>query len=155
MALIGIISDTHNLLRPEALAALQGSDLILHAGDIGRPSILQDLRTIAPVEAVRGNMDKERWAQEIPISKILEIGGLRVYLRHNLQELNLVPAAAGMRVIVTGHTHQPLIREKDGVLFVNPGSAGPKRFQLPVSVARLEVAEDRVQAKRIDLVVAE
>jgi len=151
MVNIGLISDTHGWLRPEAVIALQGSDLILHAGDIGGPEILESLRAIAPVIAVRGNVDIDPWAKRLPVSETVEIGGSLIHLRHNLEELDLNPASARIRVVVTGHSHQPKICERQGVLYVNPGSAGPRRFRLPVSLARLEIQGLTAQAKIIRL----
>ena len=137
--LIGIISDTHGLLRPQALAALQGSDLIIHAGDVGDPKILDALRIVAPVFAVRGNVDTEPWALSLPETEVIETGLATFYVLHDLHALDLDPAAAGFQVVVTGHSHKPANSERDGVLFLNPGSAGPRRFDLPVTVARLEL----------------
>ncbi len=139
--LIGVISDTHGLLRPEAVAVLAGSDMILHAGDIGSPEVLQGLRAIAPVHAVRGNVDTGPWADRLPTSDAVAAGDSLIYLLHDLSGLDLDPRAAGIACVVSGHSHRPAIREKDGVLFVNPGSAGPRRFRLPVAVARLTVPE--------------
>jgi putative phosphoesterase len=148
---VGLISDTHGLLRPEATASLQGCDHILHGGDIGAPDILKRLATLAPVTAVRGNNDTEAWAASLPATQLLELPAVRIYLIHNLDELELEPAAADIRVIVSGHSHRGLIRERDGVLYVNPGSAGPRRFRLPISVAQLEISGTHVAAKLIEL----
>jgi putative phosphoesterase len=148
---IGVVSDTHGLVRPEALAALDGSELILHAGDIGSPEVLDALRGIAPVVAVRGNNDTGAWARKLPREEVIETGALSIYLLHDLKEIDLDPAAAGFRVVVSGHSHQPSIREEDGVLFVNPGSAGPRRFTLPVSVANLKIAGVRAEAEWVAL----
>jgi len=134
-----VISDTHGLLRPNALAALRGSDYVIHAGDIGDPDILQKLAQIAPVTAIRGNVDREAWARKIPYTNVLEVGGISVYVLHNLQELDLKPQAAGFSVVVYGHSHVPQQETKNGVLYFNPGSAGPRRFRLPVSGGRLTV----------------
>lgn len=136
--LVGLISDTHGLLRPEALAALAGADLIIHAGDVGRPEILDRLREIAPVVAVRGNVDTEPWTKVLPATAVAEAGSTLVYVLHNLQELDLNPAAAGFHIVVSGHTHKPLRFERDGVLYINPGSAGLRRFSLPISLARID-----------------
>lgn len=144
--MVGLISDTHGLLRPEALAALAGSDHILHAGDIGAPSILEELRAIAPVTAVRGNNDRGPWAGGIPEREMLELGGAWFYLLHDLAELDIDPAAAGVQVVVTGHSHKPAREERGGVIYVNPGSAGPRRFKLPVSVGRVVVEGAKVEA---------
>jgi len=151
---IGLISDTHGLLRPEAVAALRGSDAIVHAGDIGDPAILDELSRIAPVSAVRGNIDRGDWALVVPETEVLETGGALIYILHNIDELDLDPAAAGFRVVVTGHSHKPAMREKDGVLYVNPGSAGPRRFSLPIAVGKLTVAEGGVSAELIELAIA-
>jgi uncharacterized protein len=144
---VGLISDTHNLVRPEAKRALAGVDRILHAGDICGAKVLDELREIAPVAAVRGNNDRGFWAESIQGSAALEIGGVSIYVLHDLNELDLDPKIAGFRVVISGHSHRPLIREKDGVLFVNPGSAGPRRFTLPVSLGFLEIFQGKVHAK--------
>jgi putative phosphoesterase len=135
--LIGVISDTHGLLRPEALDALRGSDYIIHAGDVGSPEILEKLFTIAPVTAVRGNVDKEAWSLKLPESEVLELAGISIYVLHDLAQLDLKPKAAGFAAVVSGHSHVPKQEVRDGVLYFNPGSAGPRRFKLPVSVGRL------------------
>jgi putative phosphoesterase len=135
---VGLISDTHGLLRPEALDALRGSDFIVHAGDIGDPEIVAELGRLAPVTAVRGNIDKGAWADSLPGTEVLEVGaGCLVYVLHDIDDLDLDPAAAGFQAVVFGHSHKPGFRRKDGVLYVNPGSAGPRRFSLPISVGRL------------------
>jgi uncharacterized protein len=134
-----LISDTHGLLRPQALDALRGSELILHAGDVGKPEILSALRELALVIAVRGNVDQEDWAKALPETAVAEAGAVQLYVLHDVHRLDLDPAAAGFRVIVSGHSHQPGKFERNGVLYVNPGSAGPRRFHLPVSVARLNL----------------
>jgi uncharacterized protein len=136
---IGLISDTHGLLRPQALEALRGSELILHAGDVGKSEILKALRELAPVIAVRGNVDTSEWARALPETAVAEAGNVLIYILHDVHALDLNPAAAGFHVIVSGHSHQPGKSERDGVLYVNPGSAGPRRFQLPVTVARLNL----------------
>jgi putative phosphoesterase len=136
---VGLISDTHGLLRPEAVRALAGSDVIIHAGDVGTPEILEALRTVAPVVAVRGNVDTGAWAPALPATAVAEAGGTRIYVLHDLNELDLNPAAAGFGVVVSGHSHKPASAERGGVLFVNPGSAGRRRFKLPVTVARLDL----------------
>jgi len=136
---IGLISDTHGLLRPLALEALRGSELIIHAGDVGKPEILDKLRTLAPVIAVRGNVDTEDWARTLPETAVGEAGAIRLYVLHSVEELDLDPKAAGFQVVVSGHSHQPGKHERGGVLYINPGSAGPRRFQLPVSLARLDL----------------
>ncbi|HUL34549.1 MAG TPA: metallophosphoesterase family protein [Candidatus Eisenbacteria bacterium] len=149
---LGILSDTHGLLRPEVLQALRGAEMILHAGDVGDPKILSRLKTIAPVFAVRGNVDTEAWAEELPHSTIVEAGGLNFYLLHNLQHLDLKPEAAGIHAVISGHTHQPEQRERAGVLYLNPGSAGPRRFHLPVTLAILEISEKPLRAQIIPLI---
>src|SRR5713101_1144233 len=148
---IGVISDTHSLLRPEAIAALRGSHRILHAGDIGDPGILDRLRELAPVTAVRGNVDRGPWAAALPETELVEIEGLSIYLIHDLGRLDLKPEAAGIRVVVSGHSHQPKIEENNGVVFFNPGSAGPRRFSLPVSVGRLKIKAGKVEAELVEL----
>jgi putative phosphoesterase len=150
---IGVISDTHGLLRPEALQALAGSSLIIHAGDVGDPGILDALRKIAPVVAVRGNIDKGEWAGALPESVWVEHSGVSIYVLHDVNQLDLDPAAAGLHAVISGHSHKPSTRNEDGVLYLNPGSAGPRRFTLPVTVARLHVSGKRVEAERIDLSV--
>jgi putative phosphoesterase len=147
----GVISDTHGLLRPEAKAALAGVELIIHAGDVGRPAILDELRQIAPVVAVRGNVDGGSWAEALPLAEVVTVGGRLIYLLHDLQALDVDPAAAGFAAVISGHSHQPEINEKDGVLYLNPGSAGPRRFTLPVTLARLSASGQGLEAKIIDL----
>ena len=142
--IIGLISDTHGLLRPEAVAALAGSDFIIHAGDIGRPEVLERLARIAPVTAIRGNVDRGDWAAGLPSTEVLDAGGTYLYVVHDIAELDLDPAAAGFRAVISGHSHQPAMREKDGVLDINPGSAGPRRFQ-PADRGR--TADDRRTAR--------
>lgn len=146
MPRVGLISDTHGLLRPEAMEFLRGSDFIVHAGDIGDSGILTELRAIAPVTAVRGNNDKGAWAESIPETAVLRVGPVCVYALHNLAELDLDPPTAGYQVVVSGHSHRPSVERRDGVLYVNPGSAGPRRFKLPVSVAELEIDGGSVKA---------
>ncbi len=148
---LGVISDTHGLLRPEAVEALRGSDRILHAGDVGAPKILGALAKIAPVTAVRGNVDTASWARALPETEVVEAGGVLIYMLHDLGQLDLKPEAAGFRVIVYGHSHQPKVDEKNGILYFNPGSAGPRRFRLPVSVGRLTITAGRVQAELVEL----
>ncbi len=137
---IGLISDTHGLLRPQALRALEGSDLIIHAGDVGDPQILEKLKTLAPVFAVRGNVDTEPWALALPETEVIETASATIYVLHDVHALDLDPAAAGFHIIVSGHSHKPARTERGGVLFLNPGSAGPRRFDLPVTLARLDVS---------------
>jgi len=136
---IGLISDTHGLLRPEAVRVLEGSDLIIHAGDVGSPEILDALRAVAPVVAVKGNVDTGAWTSALPATAVAEVGGILIYVLHDLGELDLDPAAAGFGVVVSGHSHKPARMERGGVLFVNPGSAGRRRFKLPVTVVRLDL----------------
>ncbi len=136
--MIGLIADTHGLLRPEALRALSGTDLIIHAGDVGKPEILDALRAAAPVVAVRGNADRGAWAEALPATAVATAGAALIYVLHDLGELDLDPAAAGFAMVVSGHSHQPASFERSGVLYVNPGSAGPRRFQLPVTVALVD-----------------
>jgi putative phosphoesterase len=149
--LIGVISDTHGLLRPEAVAALRGAERIIHAGDIGAPEVLAALAELAPVTAVRGNNDKGAWAQAIPATAVLELGGVSIYVLHDLAELDVEPSAGGFGVVVAGHSHQPAQGEKGGVLFFNPGSAGPRRFRLPISVGRLHVENGAARGELITL----
>jgi uncharacterized protein len=144
---IGLISDTHGLLRPEALSALAGVHRIVHAGDIGKPQIIGALRSIAPVHAVRGNNDVGPWAARIPPHLQLRLGDVRIYVLHDVKALDLDPAAAGFQVVIAGHSHKPAVVERDGVLFVNPGSAGPRRFKLPVSVGYLTIARGAARAR--------
>ena len=151
--LIGVISDTHGLLRPEAVKALQGVELIIHAGDIGNPKVLANLSRLAPVHAVRGNTDRAGWAADLPLTLVVEVGGVLLYVLHELFTLDLDPAAAGFASVIYGHSHSPHLERKDGVLFLNPGSAGPRRFTLPVSLARLKVNHASIQAELVELKV--
>lgn len=148
---IGLISDTHGLLRPEALAFLQGSDFIVHAGDIGDPAILHALEAIAPLTVVRGNNDQAPWAAEIRETEWLDAGGISLYAIHDLSLLDIDPAAAGLQVVVSGHSHQPRIERRDGVLYVNPGSPGRRRFRLPISIGELIVESGTVDARTVEL----
>jgi len=151
MTSIGLISDTHGLLRQEAVEALRGSELILHAGDVGNPEILEELREIAPVVAVRGNVDTAPWAQALPETAAAEAGSVAIYVLHDVMALDLNPAASGFHIVVSGHSHKPGKTERDGVLYINPGSAGPRRFQLPVTVAILRVERQRCEVEFVDL----
>jgi putative phosphoesterase len=151
---IGVISDTHGLVRPEALAALGGVDHILHAGDIGDPSVLEQLTLLAPVTAVRGNNDRGRWVSVIPPSAILEVGDVRIYVVHDVKALRLDPRKARLAAVVAGHSHRPVVEDRDGILFLNPGSAGPRRFRLPVSIGRLTVEGGRVTGRVTTLAIA-
>jgi uncharacterized protein len=148
---IGLISDTHGLLRPQALRALEGSDLIIHAGDVGDPEILEALKTLAPVFAVRGNVDTDRWALALPETEVIETPPATIYILHDVHALDLDPAAAGFHIIVSGHSHKPSRTEHGGVLFLNPGSAGPRRFDLPVTVALLHMDQRPWKFDLIDL----
>ena len=151
---VGVIADTHGLLRPEAAVALAGSELIVHAGDVGSAEVLDKLREIAPVVAVRGNNDKGAWAVSLPATEVVEIGGVFLYILHDLRELALDLATAKFHVVIAGHSHRPAIDHRDGVMFLNPGSAGPRRFTLPVAVALLHVHDERVRAEIVELDVA-
>jgi putative phosphoesterase len=148
---IGLISDTHGLLRPEALAALRGCEQIIHAGDIGDPDILEALRKIAPVTAVSGNVDTAAWAATLPATAIAQAGLINIYVLHDLKTLDLKPEAANFQIVVSGHSHKPVRTERGGVLYINPGSAGPRRFDLPVSVARLDLGVSPWALEFIDL----
>jgi putative phosphoesterase len=152
--LIGVISDTHGLLRPEAMAALRGAEHIIHAGDVGSPEILENLAAIAPVTAVRGNVDKSAWARKLPETAVLELGGISIYMLHDLAQLDLKPKAAGFAAVVSGHSHVPKQEMRDGVLYFNPGSAGPRRFKLPVSVGRLIVQDSGVRGELVELALS-
>jgi putative phosphoesterase len=149
--ILGVISDTHGLLRPEAVEALRGVDRIIHAGDVGGPQVLAALESIAPVVAVRGNNDQGPWAQALPQTQVLDAGGPLIYVIHDIGELDLDPAAAGIRVVVAGHSHRPGQRESDGVLWFNPGSAGPRRFKLPIALGRLIIEPGAVRAEIVTL----
>lgn len=148
---VGLISDTHGLLRREALEVLRGSELIIHAGDVGDPEILKKLRKLAPVVAVRGNVDTEPWAEALPLTTVAEAGSVLIYVLHDVNALSLSPATSGFRVVVSGHSHNPTKLTRDGVLYVNPGSAGPRRFQLPVTVARLNLGAEPWNVEFVDL----
>jgi putative phosphoesterase len=149
--LVGLISDTHGLLRPEAELALQGVDLIIHAGDVGDPEILPMLKRIAPVFAVRGNVDTASWARELPTTTVVEANGASLYVLHNLRELDLRPDGGRFDFVVSGHTHQPEQSERNGVVYINPGSAGPRRFSLPTTLALLDLGRLPRKAKFIEL----
>lgn len=146
---IGVISDTHGLLRPEAVAVLSGCALIIHAGDIGDPAVLDELRKIAPLKVIRGNIDG--WAHNLPDDEVVEFDGRYFYVLHNLNDLKLDPAAAGFHAVISGHSHKPDIDHKDGVLYLNPGSAGPRRFTLPIALATIDVEEDGITPTIIEL----
>lgn len=150
---IGVISDTHGLTRPEALATLQDSDLLLHAGDIGKPEVLKSLESISSVIAIRGNIDQGTWARHLPEETVVDVKGTRLYLIHNVNNFQDNTRSNQYRVVISGHSHKPSIREIDGVLFLNPGSAGPRRFKLPVAVAKLYVDGGKVRSEVIELKV--
>ena len=152
--IVGVISDTHGLLRPEALEALRGSELIVHAGDVGDAQVLDHLRAIAPTIAVRGNVDTEQWARKLPITEVVDAGGLHLYVLHDLATLDLDARAAGFAAVISGHTHRPRADVKDGVLYLNPGSAGPRRFTLPVSLAKLKVDGAHLSHEIIELTIS-
>jgi len=151
LSVIGVISDTHGLLRHEALQALRGSEHIIHAGDVGDREILDQLRTIAPVTAVRGNIDKGAWAHKLPETAVIEIARVSIYVLHDLSQLDLKPGAAGFQVVVSGHSHIPKQEARDGVLYFNPGSAGPRRFKLPITVGRLVIQRKKVRGEIITI----
>ena len=151
MTIVGIISDTHGLLRPQARRALAGSDAIIHAGDIGKPEVLDALQALAPLTVIRGNVDK--WAMNLPDVETVEIDGFRFHVIHDRKTLALDPVAEGIDVVVSGHSHKPGISREGGVLYVNPGSAGPRRFSLPVSLARVVIADGKLKARLITLKV--
>jgi putative phosphoesterase len=153
--LVGIISDTHGLLRPEALEALKGVDQILHAGDVGKPEILDQLRNLAPTIAVRGNADHGEWAAKLAEAEVITVGGLTFYMLHDLQRLDLDPEASGFHIVVSGHSHKPVIEQANEVLYLNPGAAGPRRFGLPITVARLRIANMEVEAEIKELKTAD
>ena len=148
---IGLISDTHDLLRPAAKRALNGVEHILHAGDICGGDVLAELANIAPVTAVRGNNDRGAWAGKLRETELVEIGGISIYILHDLSALDIDPRAAGVHAVISGHSHKPLVEERDGVLFVNPGSAGPRRFSLPISLGFIEIAAGKVSASLLTL----
>lgn len=150
---IGVISDTHGLLRPEALTALQGADHILHAGDVGDPVILEQLSALAPLTAIRGNIDREGRCAELPATEAVELGGHLFYLVHALPDLDVHPAAAGITGVIYGHSHKPAVETRNGVLYLNPGSAGPRRFSLPITVAMLYLGAEGVRSEIVPLVI--
>ena len=148
---VGVISDTHGLVRPAAIEALRGSELIVHCGDVGDAAVLDALRVLAPVRAVRGNNDKGRWAANLPSSEVVEAGGQMLYVLHDVADLDLEPAAAGFAAVLSGHSHRPSVERRRGVLYLNPGSAGPRRFTLPIAVAKLTVSARRCDARIVEL----
>ena len=146
-----MISDTHGLLRPEAVAALKGSDFIVHAGDIGSPEVLAGLSRLAPVTAIRGNVDRAAWARKLAETEVVELAGISIYVLHDLTQLDLKPEAAGFKVVISGHSHVPKQETRNGVLYLNPGSAGPRRFKLPVTIAMVKVVGGSVDARIVEL----
>ena len=150
---VGVISDTHELLRPEVISAFEGVSLIIHAGDVGRQSVLEALGNIAPVVAVRGNTDREAWAGRLPLTEVVRAGEVSLYVIHDLSKLDLNPVVSGFNAVINGHTHEPAIENKNNVLFINPGSAGPKRFSLPVSIALLHIKNNSLKAELVTLKV--
>src|SRR6266700_1863381 len=151
VTVVGLISDTHGLLREEALRALEGSDLIIHAGDVGKPEIIDTLKALAPVVVVRGNIAKGAWGSSLPMTAVAEAGSIWIYVLHDIGQLEIDPSVAGMRVLVSGHSHKPNREERSGVLYLNPGSAGPRRLRLPVTVARLDLRQSLLKVDFIDL----
>lgn len=154
MAIIGVISDTHGLLRPQACDILRGVDRIVHAGDIGSADVIAELQAVAPVTAIRGNVDKGAWADAFPQTEVFEVDGRYIHVLHDLNDLDLDPVAAGFDVVISGHSHQPKCETVDGVLYLNPGSAGPRRFKLPVAVARVSITASGIDGQILQLPVA-
>ena len=152
--IIGVISDTHGLLRPEAVELLRGSEHIIHAGDIGALEIIPELERIAPVTAIRGNVDTQAWARKFPETEVVELDGLHIYVIHDANAIDLNPKAAGFAAVISGHSHQPKQEIRDGVLYFNPGSAGPRRFKLPISVGRLEIVGGKMSAETLEVRMA-
>lgn len=151
--IVGVIADTHGLLRPQALDLLRGSEHIIHAGDIGAPEIVPALEQVAPVTAIRGNIDRQAWAQCFPETEVVELAGLHIYIIHDVEVLDLNPKAAGFAAVISGHSHRPRQQLKDGVLYFNPGSAGPRRFTLPVTMGRLEISKGNVKGEILNLAI--
>ena len=149
--IVGVISDTHGLLRPQAVELLRGSDHIIHAGDIGAPEIIPELEKIAPVTAIRGNIDVQPWARKFPATDAAELGSFLIYLIHDVNDLDLNPKAAGFAAVISGHSHKPKQEVRDDVLYFNPGSAGPRRFSLPITVGRLEITADGIAPAVLEL----
>lgn len=149
--IVGVISDTHGLLRPEAVELLRGSEHIIHAGDIGAPEIIPELEKLAPVTAIRGNIDRQDWTRKFPETEVVELGGVHIYIIHDVNAMDLNPKAAGLAAVISGHSHKPRQEMKDGVLYFNPGSAGPRRFKLPITLGRLEINGRTVSAKTLML----
>jgi uncharacterized protein len=150
---VGVISDTHGLLRPEAIRALRGADMIIHAGDVGNPEVIEELRGVAPTFVVRGNIDREHWAATLPMTAVVGVGDRLFYVLHEISQLDVDPAAAGFAAVVFGHSHVPSMETREGVLFLNPGSAGPRRFKLPVAIARVRVSGERIDSEIVELQV--
>ena len=150
---VGLISDTHGLMRPQALAALNGCDLIVHAGDIGKPEVIEQLRAVAPVVAVRGNIDKGAWASQLQVTAVVEARSASIYVLHDVEQLDLDPASAHFNMVVSGHSHKPGRTERSGVMYINPGSAGPRRFHLPITVARVDLGRRPWAVEFIDVSV--
>jgi putative phosphoesterase len=150
---VGVISDTHGPVRREAIEALAGSDLIIHAGDVGDPRALDQLRELAPTFAVRGNNDRAAWAMELPLNEVVEVGRHLFYVLHEIEELDLDPVAAEISVVISGHSHKPDVEQRGEVLYLNPGSAGPRRFKLPIALARVEATDERITSRIIELEV--
>lgn len=148
---VGLISDTHGVLRPEAVEALRGCDVLIHAGDVGDPEVLEQLRALAPTFAVRGNVDRGAWAMELPVTEVVEVHGRSIYVLHDLSELDLDPLAAGFAAVVSGHSHQPSIQSRNGVYYINPGSAGPRRFKLPVTLALIRMTDGDLRPEIVEL----
>ena len=149
---IGIISDTHGLVRPEALDALKGVEQIIHAGDIGNLDVLHKLQTIAPVVAVRGNHDQGQWAERVPVTKVVKMGTHRFYVLHELAHIDVDPAVSAFSVVIFGHSHKPVAEKRNDVLYLNPGSAGPRRFRLPVTLARLHISGQTIESECVELI---
>jgi len=147
---VGLISDTHGLLRPEARAFAGSCDYIIHGGDIGSAAILDELSALAPLIAVKGNNDRQAWAAHLPETEMIRVGGVFIYVIHDISQLDIEPHAAGVQVIVSGHSHKPLIEQRDGILYINPGSCGPRRFKLPISVAEILVDGTKVKARTLE-----
>ena len=151
MKIVGLISDTHGLLRPEAVAALQGSETIIHAGDVGHPDVLEQLQSICPVVAVRGNVDTARWAENLPLWSVVRAGDLQIYIVHKIQDFSQAHAGQDIDIVVSGHSHRPSEQRTDGILYLNPGSAGPHRFRLPITVGLLEIDNKFAQFRLIEI----
>ena len=151
--LVGVISDTHGLIRPEALRALKGADIVIHAGDIGKVEVIEMLQSISPVVAIRGNVDQGEWARPFPETEVVEIEQTLIYVLHDLKTLDLDPAKSGFGAVISGHSHNPWITHHNGVMFLNPGSAGPRRFRLPVAVARLQINGSSIDPEIVELEV--